>query len=71
MKKETTKRGAFTSEKAMRKAWEKCWDEMPQEKIQAWIERIPIHIEEIIRLKGGNEYQEGRKKGQEKVRVHD
>ena len=71
MKRETTKRGAFTSVKAMREAWEKCWNEMPQEKIQAWIERIPIHIQEVIRLEGGNEYQEGRKRGQEKRRVHD
>jgi hypothetical protein len=33
---------------------------MPQEKIQAWIERIPRHIREVIRLEGGNEYKEGR-----------
>jgi hypothetical protein len=26
---------------------------------QAWIERIPRHIQEIIRLEGGNEYREG------------
>ena len=29
--------------------------------IQAWIERIPWHIEQIIELEGGNEYKEGRK----------
>ncbi|KAF7503566.1 hypothetical protein GJ744_003594 [Endocarpon pusillum] len=33
---------------------------MPQEEIQRWIERIPFHIQEIIRLKGGNEYKEGK-----------
>jgi hypothetical protein len=33
---------------------------MPQEMIQAWIERIPVHIEKIIELEGGNEYKEGR-----------
>ena len=70
MKRETTKRGAFTSTKAIREAQEKCWKELPQEKIQAWIERIPIHIQEVIRLEGGNEYKEGRKKGQEKRRVY-
>ena len=43
---------------------------MPQTKIQAWIERIIIYIQEVIRLDGGNEYKEGRLKGQEKKRVH-
>jgi hypothetical protein len=28
---------------------------LPQTEIQAWIERIPRHIQEIIRLKAGNE----------------
>lgn len=41
------------------KAWEKAWDELPQEQIQAWIERIPFHIERIIALEGDNEYKEG------------
>jgi hypothetical protein len=36
---------------------------MPQELIQAWIERIPVHIEEIINCEGDNLYNEGRKKG--------
>jgi hypothetical protein len=44
----------------MEKAWQKAWDELPQEQIQAWIERIPVHIQEVIRLEGGNEYKEGR-----------
>jgi hypothetical protein len=43
---------------------------MPQEKIQAWIERVVIHIEEVIRLEGGNEYQEGRLESKPKVGVH-
>jgi hypothetical protein len=44
---------------------------MEQERIQAWIERIPIHIQEVIRLGGGNEYKEG-KSGRRKNpdRVH-
>jgi hypothetical protein len=41
-----------------------------QEKIQAWIERIIDHVQEVIRLEGGNEYKEGRKRGQEKRRVY-
>ena len=28
------------------------------------------HIEEVIRLEGGNEYQEGRLRGKPKVRMH-
>jgi hypothetical protein len=43
---------------------------MPQEKIQAWIERIPLHIKEIIAYDGNNLYQEGRKKGEEKRQIH-
>ena len=35
---------------------------MTQQQIQAWIERIPWHIQQIIQLEGGNEYKEGRKK---------
>jgi hypothetical protein len=38
--------------------------------IQAWIERIVINIQEVIRLEGGNEYQEGRLNGKLKNRVH-
>ena len=70
MKRETTKKGAFTSATALKAAWIKLWREMPQKKIQEWIERIPIHIKEVIRLKGGNEYKEGRRKGQNKSRVY-
>ena len=43
---------------------------MPQEKIQAWIERIIAYIKDVIRLEGGNEYKEGRLKGKAKNRVH-
>ena len=45
----------------MTKAWVKCWEkELTQERIQAWISRIPRHIQQIIELKGGNEYREDR-----------
>jgi hypothetical protein len=43
---------------------------MPQEHIKAWIERIIVHVREVIQLEGGNEYQEGRFKGKSKLRVH-
>jgi transposase len=70
MKRETTKRGPTTDRKKLRVRWEKCWEDLPQSKIQEWIEAIPHHVQEIIRLNGGNEYQEGQKKGQEKVTVY-
>ena len=70
MKRETTKKGAITSNVELKEAWIKCWNDMPQELIQAWIDRIPVHIEEIIACKGNNLYKEGRKKGQEKKRIH-
>ena len=43
----------------MKKAWIQAWQDLPQEQIQQWITAIPDHIQEIIRLKGGNEYKEG------------
>jgi transposase len=71
MKRETTKKGPIFGEKELREAWIKCWEEtLTQERIQAWIERIIVHVKEVIRLEGGNEYKEGRNKGQEKRRVH-
>jgi hypothetical protein len=35
MKRETTKKGLIHNEKELKKAWIKCWKDMPQEKIQA------------------------------------
>jgi hypothetical protein len=70
MKRKTTEKGLITSKAKLKEEWIKCWEEMPQERIQAWIERIKIHIQEVIRLDGGNEYKEGRLKGKGKNRVH-
>ena len=64
MKRETTKKGAPKSRAEAIRAWERCWKEnVTQERIQAWIERIMEHIQQVIRCEGGNEYQEGRKRG--------
>jgi len=63
MKRWTTKKGAPTSRNEAIQAWQQVWDELPQEAIQAWIERIPHHVQQIIELEGGNEYKEGRFKG--------
>lgn len=62
MKRYTTKKGAPKTRVEAMKAWHQAWEELPQERIQEWIERLPRHIEEIIRLEGGNEYREGRYK---------
>jgi hypothetical protein len=70
MKRQTTKKGPITSQDKLKEEWIKCWKEMPQEKIQAWIKRIIVHIKDVIRLEGGNEYKEGRLKGKAKNRVH-
>jgi hypothetical protein len=61
MKRTTTKKGAPKSRKEAIIAWQAAWEELPLEAIQAWIERLPRHIEEIIKLEGGNEYKEGRR----------
>ena len=61
MKKTTTSRGTPQTRSKMEKAWMQAWQDLPQKQIQAQIERIPVHIKEIIRLEGGNEYPEGRK----------
>jgi len=59
MKQKTTKRGVSTSKKELEKRWLECWEELDQERIRRWVDRIKIHIEEIIKLEGGNEYMEG------------
>ena len=69
MKRETTKQGLITSEAKLREEWIKCWKEMSQEKIQAWIEAVYCHVQEIIKYEGDNLYKEGRKKRQSKQRV--
>jgi hypothetical protein len=60
MKRRTTVRGSTTFRNVMEKRWINTWEEMPQAKIQAWIERIPRHIQEIIAVDGDNTYKEGR-----------
>ena len=49
--------------------WQEAWLGLEQKRIQAWIERIPRHIKEVIRLDGGNEYREGRADSAERRKV--
>lgn len=59
LKSRTTARGAPANHKALEEAWYQAWQDLPQEQIQEWIAAIPDHIQEIIRLEGGNEYKKG------------
>nr|KMM65726.1 hypothetical protein CPAG_02070 [Coccidioides posadasii RMSCC 3488] len=59
LKQHTTAKGAPQESKTAEHEWKKAWEELPQAKIQQWIERIPHHIQEVICLEGGNEYREG------------
>jgi hypothetical protein len=61
LKRQTTKKGAPKSKREAEAVWRKAWDELDQNRIREWIERIPFHIQEVIRLEGGNEYQEGQR----------
>ncbi|KAM4055427.1 hypothetical protein HRG_014974 [Hirsutella rhossiliensis] len=49
-------KGALKSRAEAISAWEAAWKELPQEKIKAWIERIPRHVQKIIKLEGGNDF---------------
>ena len=60
MKRRTTAKGPPSSRLIAESMWHRTWDDLPQENIQAWIERIPRHIAKVIELEGGNEYCEGR-----------
>ena len=57
MKRTTTKKGAPRTRRDAEERWKKAWDDLPQEKIQAWIERIPRHLRIIQFLKGDNKYK--------------
>jgi len=61
MKRRTTKKGAPKSKKDTIRVWKQAWDNLEQTQIQAWIKRIIVHIQQVIKLKGGNEYKEGRR----------
>jgi transposase len=59
LKRVTSKKGAPGSRAVAEQVWEKAWNDLEQERIQAWIRRIQRHVKEVIRLEGGNEYREG------------
>ena len=59
IKRVTTQKGVPQTRAEAERAWRKAWEELEQWRIQAWIERIPRYIQEVIRCRGGNEYREG------------
>ena len=64
IKRQTTRKGVLRTRKDAEERQLYCWNhELIQKRIQEWIERIPRYIVEVIRLKGGNEYREGREGG--------
>ena len=63
MKLETTKKGAPKSQAEAEAVWQRVWNQdLRQERIQAWIERIIVHIQKVLELEGGNGYIEDRSK---------
>jgi hypothetical protein len=70
MKRETTRHRTITSKKQIKEDWIEYWKNISQERIQAWIKKIPEYIQEIIRLDGGNKYKEsktGRKRNPDRI----
>ena len=49
----------FEKRPELRAIWQETWNSLPQPLIQRWIRRIIRHIQEVIKLEGGNEYREG------------
>ncbi len=62
LKRVTTRYGPPRTREEATRRWLQAWRDLKQSRIRRWIRRIPRHIQEIIRLKGGNEYREGRTK---------
>lgn len=60
LKQKTTSKGASRYCLLMEFKWQDKWLELEQRRIQAWIERILHHLEQVRLLQGGNEYKEGR-----------
>ena len=60
LKRVVTCKGAPKSKEEAKRAWTQAWGELEQDRIQAWIARIPHHIQEVIRCEGDNCYKEGR-----------
>lgn len=50
MKRNITRKEAPKSRATGMEPWVHCWKDLPQPQIQLWIERVPVHIKQIIQL---------------------
>jgi hypothetical protein len=62
LKRRTTRSGAPKSGPEAERVWRQAWASFEQPRLQAFVERIPWHIQQVIACDGGNEYTEGRNK---------
>jgi transposase len=60
LKRDSQKRDNWEYKSHLPDIWRACWNDLDQDQIRSWIDRIPRHIEQIIKLEGGNDYREGR-----------
>lgn len=60
LKRVITEKGPPANRAEAVERWTEAFKLMGIERVRVWIERILYHIQEIIRLEGGNEYKEGR-----------
>ena len=58
-KTQTRKKKVSNSRAELEREWKRLWKEFPQEKLQRYVERVQGNIQWVIRLAGGNEYEEG------------
>jgi hypothetical protein len=65
LKRVTTKNKPLKTQKDAEEAWIKAWAELEQSRIQAWIEHIKPHIDQVIELEGRNNFHEGREQPRE------
>jgi hypothetical protein len=54
------------SQKELKTAWIKCWEDMPQEKIQLGLKGFLL-IQEVITCQGVNLYKEDERRGNQKL----
>lgn len=59
MKRRATRKGCPRDKKTLTKVWMECWQDLKQERLQSYVDRMPRHIARVIELEGGNSYREG------------
>ena len=59
LKRVITRRRALSTRTEVTAAWIQAWEELERWRINDWIRKIRGRVQEVIRLKGGNEYGHG------------